>query len=98
MAQTRADQSRPATRDPGLAAHHLREGRAAIRVAWLVAALALAASLAGLLLEGVYTGAASTAEMFRGYDLVTAVLVVPSLVVAERAARRGSVWAQLSMT
>jgi hypothetical protein len=63
----------------------------------LAAALALAASLAGLLIDGVYTGAASTAEMFRGYDLVTAV-VVPGLAVASHLARRGSIVAQLVTT
>jgi hypothetical protein len=64
----------------------------------LVAALALAASLAGLLIDGVYAGVASTAEMFRGYDLVTAVVVVPGLAVASQLARRGSVVAQLVTT
>lgn len=58
--------------------------------------LTLAASLTGLLLDGVYTGAASTAAMFRGYDLVTAVAVVPALAVAGWRARDGSVRAQLT--
>ncbi|MGH4023696.1 MAG: hypothetical protein ACRDRV_03835 [Pseudonocardiaceae bacterium] len=70
-------------------------GALATRLTWLVAALALAASLVGLLVDGIYTGEASTAEMFRGYDLVSAVVVVPSLVVASRIARRGAVRAQL---
>jgi hypothetical protein len=62
---------------------------------WLVAALALAASLFGLIVDGIYTGAASTASMLRGYDLVTVVAVVPGLVVAVQLARRGSVRARL---
>lgn len=65
---------------------------------WTAAAggLALTASLAGLLLDGVYTGAASTAEMLRGYDLVTATVVAPALMVATWTARRGSVRADLA--
>jgi hypothetical protein len=61
----------------------------------LVAALVLVASLVGLVVDGIYTGAVSTAEMLRGYDLVAAVVVVPSLVVAAHLARRGSVAARL---
>lgn len=92
-------QSHLAALHPGFEAQHNRGiGRTAIRVTWLVAALALAASLAGLLIDGIYTGAAATAEMFRGYDLVTAVVVVPSLVIALRFARRSSVWAHLAIT
>jgi hypothetical protein len=64
---------------------------------WAVAALVLAlgASLAGLFLDGVYTGAASTAAMLRGYDLVTSVLVVPALGVALWVVRRGQTGADL---
>jgi hypothetical protein len=50
-------------------------GTVATQLTWLVPVLALAASLAGLLIDGIYTGAVATAEMFRGYDLVTAVVV-----------------------
>jgi hypothetical protein len=46
------------------------------------AVLALAASLTGLLWDDVYTGSASTAEMLRGYDLVTAAVVAPGIAVA----------------
>lgn len=60
-----------------------------------VVVLALGASLAGLLVHGVYTGEASTAEMLRGYDLVTAVVIVPALAVATWATRHGSAPAQL---
>jgi hypothetical protein len=82
-------QPQPATVHPG------GVGEVATRLTWLVAALTLAASLAGLLIDGIYTGALSTAEMLRGYDLVTAVVVVPSLAVAVHFARRGSLRAQL---
>lgn len=57
---------------------------------WLTAALALASSLAGLMATGVYAGPRSTAETLRGYDLVTAVLVAPTLLVASAYVRRGS--------
>jgi hypothetical protein len=60
-----------------------------------VGVLALLASLAGLLADGVYGEAESTAEMLRGYDLVTLVFVVPALVLSQLSARRGSDRAQL---
>ena len=63
-----------------------------------VAILAMSASLAGLLIDGINTAETSAAEMFRGFDLVTAVVVAPSLVVAARLAQRGSVQAQLITT
>jgi hypothetical protein len=43
----------------------------------------------------VYIGAVSTAEMLRGYDLVTAGVVVPALAGATWLAHRGSARAQL---
>jgi hypothetical protein len=73
-------------------------GRAGYGLTWLAAALAMAAALAGLLVEGVYTGDVSTAGMFRGYDLVTAVVVVPGLALALRLARRGSTRARLAVS
>ena len=96
MAQvTSDDRSQVATLAPGLAAHRPRVGSLATRLGWLVAALAMAASLLGLLIDGIYAGATSTAEMLRGYDLVTVAVVVPGLMVALRFARRGSVRGQL---
>jgi len=62
----------------------------------VVVVLTLGACLAGLLLDGVYTGAASTAEMLRAYDLVTAAVVVPALAAASWMDRQGSVRAQLA--
>ncbi len=76
--------------------HRVRQPAAGlldIRVAvlvWVVAALALAAAVPGLVIDGIYAGPRSTAEILRGYDLVTAVLVVPALGVAALQARRGS--------
>jgi hypothetical protein len=61
----------------------------------LVAVLAGLASLIGLLVDGVYAGEASMAEMLRGYDLVTLVVVVPMLAIAQLRARRGSDRARL---
>jgi hypothetical protein len=60
-----------------------------------VGVLGLLASLAGLLTHGVYGEPGSTAEMLRGYDLVTLVLVVPALVLSQLQTRRGSDRAQL---
>ena len=60
-----------------------------------VAVLAFVVSLAGLLLDGVYGEPASVAEMLRGYDLVTVVVVGPALVISQLLARRGSRRAQL---
>jgi hypothetical protein len=57
--------------------------RGARRAAWLlsaiVAVLMSIASLLGLLLPDVYQAPASLTAMYRGYDLVTLVLVVPLL-------------------
>jgi hypothetical protein len=74
-----------------------RRVRAAIGVSAVLAGLVGCASLTGLLVKGVYTGSESTAEMLRGYDMVTALLVVPGLVIAARRAWRGSVVAHLAV-
>lgn len=62
----------------------------------IAAGLALSASAAGLLVEQVYTGAASTAEMLRGYDLVTAVVAAAALAVGVRTAYRAPTKAPLA--
>jgi len=73
--------------------------RAATQLTWVAAALAWAAALSGLLIDGIYTGDVSAAEMFRGYDLVTAVVAVPVLAIASRVAQQqGSVLAKLVTT
>lgn len=69
--------------------------RAALVLSVLVGALAGAAALCGLLIAAVYGGPASVVEMLRGYDLVTLVLVVPSLAGSLFWANRGSDGAQL---
>ena len=61
---------------------HLGAGAAAFVLSLVVAALALLGSVVGPFAEGVYTGPASTAEMLRAWDLVTAVVVVPVLAGA----------------
>ena len=60
-----------------------------------VLVLALAASLAGLVLDDAYTGATATAAMLRGYDLVVLAMIVPALAVAATTAHNGSSPAQL---
>jgi hypothetical protein len=73
--------------------------RAAAYLTWVAAALASVAALSGLLIDGIYVGAASAAEMFRGFDLVTAVVAVPVLAIATRVAQQqGSVRAKLVTT
>jgi hypothetical protein len=67
-------------------------------LAWSLTGLVLAASLSGLLVDGIYAGADSTAAMLRAYDLVAVALVVPALVVALVLARRGSVFADLAVS
>ena len=56
-----------------------------------------AASVAGLLVDGVYAGAVSTAAMLRAYDLVHVVLVVPALVAATVAAGHDSVLGRVAV-
>jgi hypothetical protein len=46
--------------------------------------------MAGLLVADVYGEPAATAQMLRGYDLVTLVVVVPALVMSLLRAHRGS--------
>lgn len=85
-------------RKPGGVARRVQQGGLADGTAgliWVTAVLALTAAVLGLVVDGVYTGARSTAEILRGYDLVTAVLVAPALAVAARYARRGSVLGRL---
>ncbi|MEU4424772.1 hypothetical protein AB0F81_29480 [Actinoplanes sp. NPDC024001] len=67
----------------------------ASRLSVLVAVLAGASSLIGLLVDGVYVGPASVAEMLRGFDLVTLVVVAPVLAWTQSRGRRGSVLARL---
>jgi hypothetical protein len=81
--------------EPATAENRGFSGRLASQLTWLLVTFALAAALAGLAIDGIYTGAVSTAEMFRGYDVVTVAVVVPGLAFAASPARRGSIPAQL---
>jgi hypothetical protein len=60
------------------------------RLAWLVAALMVAASAAGLLLPGVYRDNALVTAAWRGTDLVTLALGVPLLALGIRGSGSGS--------
>jgi hypothetical protein len=70
-------------------------GQASWRFTVGATVLALVASTSGLLINGIYTGAAATAEMFRAYDLVTALVAVPGLAMASHLALRGRTRARL---
>jgi hypothetical protein len=74
---------------------HVAASRGANLLTMAVAVLAFLVSLAGLLLDGVYGEPASVAERLRGYDLVTALVVVPVLIFSQLWARQGSDRAQL---
>ena len=75
----------------GLRTGHATAGGGALFVAAAaLLGLSLAASVVGLLVDDVYAGAESTAAMFRGYDLVTALVVAPVLGVATLALHRPS--------
>jgi hypothetical protein len=70
-------------------------GHAATRLTWVLTGLVAGASLVGFFVDGVYTGAESTAQMLRANDLVAVLVVLPGLAVAARRAARGSVVAHL---
>ena len=69
--------------------------RAAHRLSAIAALLALSAALGGLLINGIYGPPASVAQMLRGYDLTTLLLVVPGMALCQLLARRHSDRAQL---
>jgi hypothetical protein len=50
----------------------------------------IAAGIAGLFVDGLYRDPRSTSSMLRAYDLVTLVIVAPSLAVGAIGVRRGS--------
>jgi hypothetical protein len=68
-----------------------RPARARFLLTVAVAALSFAAGVAGLLVQGVYTGPVSTAQMLQAFDVVTVLLVAPALVGAAHRARSDSV-------
>jgi hypothetical protein len=69
--------------------------RAAVTLPVIVLVAMAAASVAGLLVDGLYQDPEPTASMLRGYDLVTLLVAVPLLATALWSMRRGSVRAQL---
>jgi hypothetical protein len=84
--------------DNAQAAASAATGRAVVVLSSGVAVVALLASLGGLLLYGVYGEPASVAEMLRGYDLVTLVIVAPGLLVSQLlAGRKSDRWRLLSV-
>jgi hypothetical protein len=64
--------------------------RAALVLSVLALALMIAATAAGLLVDGLYRDPISTSSMVRGYDLVTLLIVAPALAVGVVGVRRGS--------
>lgn len=81
----------------GLVPRRRDVARSTIGLTWFVIGLVACAAVTGLLAEGVYAGTRPTAEMLRGYDLVTALVVVPALATAARRAWHGSVLAHLTL-
>ena len=84
-------------RDPSAPADPVA-GSALFPFAAALLGLAFAAAIAGLLIDDVYTGAESTAAMFRGYDLVTLTVVAPALAVAALNLHRRSRTPALAVT
>lgn len=76
-------------------AHAGRLCTGSTKLVWATSALALLAAVLGLLIDGIYGGDPSTAQILRGYDLTTAVLVVPALSVSAGTMQRGSVLGRL---
>ena len=69
--------------------------RWAYAMSWIVAALMIVASLAGLLMDGLYKEGEWARQALRGGDLVTLVLVAPLLIAALVWSKRGSHRAQV---
>lgn len=69
--------------------------RAALVLSVVALAAMLASSILGLVVGGLYGDPASTAEMLRGYDLVTLAVAVPLLGLAMLRMRTGSPRASL---
>jgi hypothetical protein len=69
--------------------------RAAFVLSWIAAALMLVASAVGVFVEGLYTDQAWGREAFRGGDVITLVVAVPTLIAALALSARGSLRAQV---
>jgi hypothetical protein len=87
--------NRPTPAGPAMAPETAQAGRTTFTLSSCVILLAGAASTVGLVVDDVYAGPVSVAEMLRGFDLVTLIVVVPALIVAQWGTRRGSERAQL---
>jgi len=74
--------------------------RRGVRIVWLltymIVVLMAASSVAGLWIPALYRDDPATEAIFRAYDLVSLIVVAPTLVLASLLARWGSVRAQLS--
>ena len=64
--------------------------RTALVLSVVSLALMIAASAAGLMVDGLYRDPISTSSMLRAYDLVTLLVVAPALAVGVVGVRRGS--------
>ena len=73
----------------------VRSVDAAVLISAIVAALMIAASMLGIVVDELYREGAWAREAFRGGDVVTLVLVAPVLITSMMLARRGSVRATL---
>jgi hypothetical protein len=62
---------------------------------YMLVALMVASSAAGLWIPGLYRDPSAAEAMFRGYDLVSLFIVSPGLMAAAARARSGSIRAQL---
>ena len=69
--------------------------RAALILSVVSLALMIAATITGLLLNGLYRDPISTTSMLRAYDLVTLAVVAPGLAIGVVGTRRGSTRAML---
>ena len=69
--------------------------RGAVVLSVISLVLMIAATLAGLLVDGLYRDSISTVSMLRAYDLVTLAVVAPGLAIGGVGARRGSTRATL---
>src|ERR687897_1695669 len=67
------------------------DGSIAVLLTALIVALMIAASVLGIVVDGLYREGSWAREAFRGGDVVTLVLVVPVLITSMALARRGSV-------
>lgn len=72
--------------------HHPRARHLAATV---VAVGAMVAAALGLLLDGVYGSDQATAQLLRGFDAVSLLVIGPALLMAIRSDRGGSSWGRL---